>query len=378
MLPSTSKIDLAPCEGGKQPPLARLQGDEFCGTRNFDMEEGGEECVRSNGGSGDTISAHRKRMFLHLSEENANLLERIKILEGRQSPQNEAIFISPRMRLRDFGGGVVSQDWLTRSSSCPLPSKSTPDFVQRARPNSRKEYVCSVGQEMSVSGRQCTEEIRTAALVLAEIALEMIHAQELGPSSENKSCEVVDRRRYHDDLIDQTDEIVAVLEEEVRGLHRWASIACEHTRVEDGATLHSDQLLGTAISNETISTPLGENEDCHGGADEIDWQYGASTASSKEAAESEILLNPIILTCRLVESSPLISHPRLLPDAQAQKAYACMHETFHRTSHALKIELNFSPAWRTHVQIFPEGCPTRCGHHAPHHLLVHRSDTKKV
>ena len=25
MLPSTSKIDLAPCEGGKQPPLARLQ-----------------------------------------------------------------------------------------------------------------------------------------------------------------------------------------------------------------------------------------------------------------------------------------------------------------------------------------------------------------
>ena len=251
------------------------------------------------------LSAHRKRLLLQLSEENAILHEKIKVLEGRDAHQGRT---SPRTRMQHYlvedtdsrtRMPHATQVSFRRTSSCP--SIRPPAFREPARSSDTH----AVGKGLSLTRHPqaaCAERFRTAALLFAEIALRIIDAQGSSQAGIHESRGVAARRRQQDaeSLLNRIGENVAMLEEEVSDLHRWFSVACEHTCVVAGDASHDDNVLSTAFLDEQARhAPLVEKEAWVDDTDARDPQYVALSVGSAGIVTANIL-NPITLTCRLL------------------------------------------------------------------------------
>ena len=300
----------SPCESGARLTLVRVEPNSRCrvGRHEIDIDEEGDECLMQ---SNDPVaglcalSAHRKKLLLQLSEENAVLHKKIKVLEGRDAHQGRT---SPRTRMQHYlvedtesrtTMSHATQVSLRRASSCP--SIRPPAFREPARSSDTQ----AVRKGLSLTRRPqaaCAERFRTAALLLADIALEILDAQDSSQAGKHKSRGVAASRRQQDEesLINRIGENVAMLEEEVSDLHRWVSVACEHTCVVAGDASHDDKVLSTVFLDEQARhAPIGEKDAVGDDADALDPQYIALSVKSAGIVTSNIL-NPITLTCRLL------------------------------------------------------------------------------
>jgi len=208
-------------EGAKQLVPARLQNDTLpCRldtySQQLDILEGpgtgaGDKSLRDDAfATLCALSAHRHSLVQDLAEQNAVLLERIRVLETEDHSgiQRESTAI-----ISGHSTPATSPEF-RRTSSCP-PVLSSPE----KRPRRRQAELHGMHEDGSQS---LSQRANMAALRLAELAMHMVEMHEAG--SRGKDDHGLDT----DSLINVIDRNVTLLENDVLSLVRHASLEFVH------------------------------------------------------------------------------------------------------------------------------------------------------